>query len=34
MHFCQAVAIIQSNVGTIKSVQVLYSEQVGGTLLD
>lgn len=28
MHFSQAVAIIQSQVGTIKNVNVLYSEQV------
>lgn len=28
MHFSQAVAIIQTQVGTIKNVQVLYSEQV------
>ncbi|KAG5682430.1 hypothetical protein PVAND_011783 [Polypedilum vanderplanki] len=27
MHFSQAVAIIQSQVGTIKNVQVLYSDQ-------
>lgn len=26
MHFSQAVAIIQSQVGVIKGVQVLYSE--------
>jgi hypothetical protein len=29
MHFSQAVAIIQTQVGTIKNVQTLYSEQVG-----
>lgn len=29
MHFSQAVAIIQTQVGTIKNVQVLYSEHVG-----
>lgn len=28
MHFSQAVAIIQTQVGTIKNVQVLYSEHV------
>jgi len=28
MHFCQAVAIIQSQVGIIKGVQVLYSDKV------
>lgn len=28
MHFSQAVAIIQSQVGVIKGVQVLYSETV------
>ena len=28
MHFSQAVAIIQSQVGIIKGVQVLYSETV------
>jgi len=27
MHFCQAVAIIQSQVGIIKGVQVLYSDK-------
>ncbi len=29
MHFSQAVAIIQSQVGVIKGVQVLYSDTVG-----
>jgi hypothetical protein len=29
MHFSQAVAIIQTQVGAIKNVQVLYSDQVG-----
>lgn len=28
MHFSQAVAIIQSQVGVIKGVQVLYSDVV------
>lgn len=28
MYLSQAVAIIQSQVGTIKNVQVLYSDQV------
>lgn len=28
MHFSQAVSIIQSQVGTIRGVQVLYSDQV------
>lgn len=28
MHFSQAVAIIQSQVGTIRGVQVLYSDTV------
>ena len=28
MHFSQAVAIIQSQIGTIRGVQVLYSENV------
>lgn len=28
MHFSQAVAIIQSQVGTIKGVQVLYNDSV------
>lgn len=28
MHFCQAVAIIQNQVGIIKGVQVLYSDKV------
>lgn len=28
MHFSQAVAIIQSQVGIIKGVQVLYSDTV------
>ncbi|KOB79504.1 Uncharacterized protein OBRU01_00145 [Operophtera brumata] len=28
MHFSQSVAIIQSQVGTIRGVQVLYSDQV------
>lgn len=28
MHFSQTVAIIQSQVGVIKGVQVLYSETV------
>lgn len=28
MHFSQAVAIIQSQIGSIKGVQVLYSETV------
>lgn len=28
MHFCQAVAIVQSQVGIIKGVQVLYSDKV------
>ncbi|OWR54519.1 hypothetical protein KGM_203518 [Danaus plexippus plexippus] len=27
MHFSQAVSIIQSQVGTIRGVQVLYSDQ-------
>lgn len=31
MHFSQAVAIIQTQVGTIKNVQVLYSEHVRET---
>lgn len=33
MHFSQAVAIIQSQVGVIKGVQVLYSETVSNALL-
>jgi Uncharacterised protein family (UPF0183) len=33
MHFSQAVAIIQTQVGTIKNVQVLYSEHVSRTCL-
>lgn len=28
MHFSQAVSIIQSQVGTIRGVQVLYSDTV------
>lgn len=32
MHFSQAVAIIQSQVGVIKGVQVLYSETVSSKL--
>ena len=28
MHFSQAVAIIQNKVGTIRGVQVLYSDNV------
>lgn len=31
MHFCQAIAIIQSQVGIIKGVQVLYSDKVHST---
>lgn len=31
MYLSQAVAIIQSQVGTIKNVQVLYSDQVINT---
>lgn len=33
MHFSQAVAIIQSQVGVIKGVQVLYSDTVSQRLL-
>lgn len=29
MHFSQAVAIIQSQVGVIKGVHVLYNDKVG-----
>lgn len=28
MHFSQAVAIIQAQIGTIKGVQVLYNDAV------
>lgn len=33
MHFSQAVSIMQHLIGTIKGVQVLYSDSVGITLL-
>ena len=29
MHFSQAVATIQSLVGSVKGVQILYSDKVG-----
>lgn len=32
MHFSQAVAIIQAQIGTIKGVQVLYNDAVSSNL--
>lgn len=33
MHFSQAIAIIQSQVGLIKNVQVLYNDSVSKRIL-
>lgn len=33
MHFTQSVAIIQSQVGVIKGVQVLYNDKVSSSFI-